>query len=249
MLYTTNEDFNIPRSELDKNLTDISDFRKQKLNLKADKTELIVPCKKSKNSVIAKWNISIEDIQIPISSTVKYLGFFLDQNLTFSSKNVLRKMACGIKILNAIKNPFNINTRLIILIALVLSHLHHSSIILNSITQNLVASLDQQLNWAIKLRFNRRKLHSSRNLKVQYSFTDPILSGLETHVISGGSHKTHSLLSKPCQYLLSLYLKVKTRKLDCQVRHRTSIIENCVIRRGCKLRNSYHAKHPESTSK
>ena len=77
-------------------------------------------------------------------------------------------MAYGSKTLNAIKNPFDINIRLIIMNAHVLSHLHYSSIILNSITQNLVASLDQQLNWAIKSCFNQRKFDSSRDLKIQY---------------------------------------------------------------------------------
>ena len=113
------------------------------MNLNADKTEFIALCKVSNNCVIANSNISIEDNQITISSTVKYLGFFIVQNFTFQQevKNVLRMMACGIKTLNAIKNPFNINKRLSIMNALVLSHLHYSSILLNSITRNLVASL------------------------------------------------------------------------------------------------------------
>ena len=42
---------------------------------------------------------------------------------------------------------------------------------------------------------------------------------------------------------------IDSRKLDCQVRRRTSILENCLKKRVCKLWNSYHAKHPDSTSK
>ena len=46
MLYTTNEDFNIARSDLEKSLSEISDFfRKHKLNLNADKTEYFAVCK------------------------------------------------------------------------------------------------------------------------------------------------------------------------------------------------------------
>ena len=163
MLYTVNGDFNKARSDFEKSSTDLSEFfRKHKLNINADKTEFNALCKKLKNSLIANSNISIEDNQIPISSTVYYLGFFLDQNLTFQQelKNVLRKMARGTKTLNAIKIPFKINTRLIIMNTLNLSKIHSSSFILNSITQNLVASLGQQLNWAIKLSFNRRKFDS-----------------------------------------------------------------------------------------
>ena len=74
------------------------------MNLNADKTECIAHCKKSKNSVIVHSTISIENNQTPIFPTVKYLGFFLDQNLTFQQeKNAFRKMACGTKPLNAIK--------------------------------------------------------------------------------------------------------------------------------------------------
>ena len=114
-------------------------------------------------------NISIEDNQIPISSTVKYIGFFHDPNLTFQQevKNVLRQKTCGIKTLNAIKSPFNINTR-VIMNSLALSHLHYSSIILNSITQNRVASLEQQLNSTIISCFNRQKIDCSRDLNVRY---------------------------------------------------------------------------------
>ena len=68
-----------------------------------------------------KSNISFEDNQIPISSTVTYLGFFLDQNLTFQQE--AKNVACGNKTLNAIKNLFNTSTRFIIIVnALVLSH-------------------------------------------------------------------------------------------------------------------------------
>ena len=86
MFYTTNEYFNTARSGLETSLTDISEpFRRHKLNLNDDKTEFIPLCKQSK-SVIANWNISNEDNQIPLSSTVKYLGLFLNQNLNFSKK-------------------------------------------------------------------------------------------------------------------------------------------------------------------
>ena len=73
MHYTTNEDFKLARWDLEKSLlTDFSEYsRKHKSNLNADKTEFIVLCKKSKKSVIANSNVSIEDNEIPISSTVK----------------------------------------------------------------------------------------------------------------------------------------------------------------------------------
>ena len=77
-------------------------------------------------------------------------------------------MAYGTRTLNAIKNPLFINTRLIIMNAIALCHRKYSSVILNSITHNLVASLDQQPNWAIKLCFNRLKFYTLRQFKIQF---------------------------------------------------------------------------------
>ena len=77
-------------------------------------------------------------------------------------------MAYGTRTLNAIKNPFIINTRLIMMNAIALLHQKSWSVILNSITQNLIPSLDQQPNWAIKLCFNRLKFYTSRKLTIQY---------------------------------------------------------------------------------
>ena len=116
--------------------------------------------------MISNSVISIEDNQILNCKTSR---LFLDQKTTFQQKkNVLLNMAWGVETLNSIKNFFNKNTRFIIMNALVLSHFHCSLILLNSMTQTFVASLDQQLNWAIKLCINRRKFDSSRDLKVQY---------------------------------------------------------------------------------
>ena len=125
-----------------------------------------------KNNEIAKFEYPIENNKIPLSSTVKQsrlLSFVLNQNLTFQwVKNAFRRMARGIKTLNAFKSPFNLKTRLKIMNALVLNHLLHSSIT-DPITQFFVASLDQQLNWTIKSYFNRSNFDSWRDLKTQLS--------------------------------------------------------------------------------
>ena len=74
-------------------------------------------------------NILIEDNQTPISSTVKLL-YLSYQNLTFKqeAKNLFSRMACEVETLNAIKNPFIVHTRLIVINALVLRHLLYSSV-------------------------------------------------------------------------------------------------------------------------
>ena len=101
---------------------------------------------------------------------VKYLGIYLDQSLNFQEevKNILRKMAMGIKTLNVIKHPFPVSTRILLMNALILSHLHYSSVVIQGISNNLTVSLEKQLSWAVKSCFNRKKIGSSADLKLKF---------------------------------------------------------------------------------
>ena len=49
-----------------------------------------------------------------------------------------------------------------------LSHVHYSATIIQSINQNLVLTLDRTLNWAVKASFFRKKFDSSRDLKLKH---------------------------------------------------------------------------------
>ena len=56
----------------------------------------------------------------------------------------------------------------LLLNALVLSHLHYSAILLTGISENLITTLDKQLNWVNKACFNRSKLDHSTDLKIRH---------------------------------------------------------------------------------
>ena len=111
------------------------------------KTELIVFSKKHSRKKVEKYTITLDDKIIEEKTNVKYLGVVLDQFLTFQDeiKNILRKMACGIKILQSIKKPLPVKTRLLIMHALVISHLHYPAVLLSGISANLMISLEKQL--------------------------------------------------------------------------------------------------------
>ena len=47
-----------------------------------------------------------------------------------------------------------------------LSHLDYSALLINEINQNLIKSLERQLNWAIKTTFFRSKHKSSRDIRL-----------------------------------------------------------------------------------
>ena len=77
-------------------------------------------------------------------------------------------MATGIKTLYAIRDVFPTATRLLLLNALVLSHLDYSAILLTGISENLITTLEKQLNWGIKARFNRSKSGHSTDLEIRH---------------------------------------------------------------------------------
>ena len=75
-------------------------------------------------------------------------------------------MAQGIKCIYALRNIIPTGYKKIILNAFVLSHVQYSSALLATINQNLITTLEKQLNWAIKACFHRQKFDSSSDLKM-----------------------------------------------------------------------------------
>ena len=99
------------------------------------KTEFIIFSKLSKNETVEHLKLQVKDQIIQTASCVKYLGVYLDRNLTFQNeiKNFLCKMATGFKVLFNLKNIFPEKTKLFLLNALLISHLHYSAILLGGI--------------------------------------------------------------------------------------------------------------------
>ena len=97
---------------------------------------------------------------------------FLGRDKTHPSfeetKHILRKMACGIKTILSIRNYFPEKILLSLLNALVISHLHYPSILLNGISQNLITTLEKQLSWGVKACFHRKKFESSKDLEIKF---------------------------------------------------------------------------------
>ena len=94
--------------------------------LNHSKTKFITFSKKSKLDETKRNNFLIGNFKIPNVNCVKYLGIYLDCTINFQEelKHVLRKMATGIKTLKLISRPFPEQTRLLIVNASVMSHLH-----------------------------------------------------------------------------------------------------------------------------
>ena len=158
-LYSSHTNEKIVRSYLEKNIEKLCYyFQSHQLTMNNKKTEYIVfaPSKKARTPSY----LNVNDVNIGESSSVRYLGIILDNKLNFKEeiKRILSRMACSIKILKDIRNCFPIKTRVTLLNALVLSHIHNSSLMLVGIRKNVMITLEKQLNWGIKVSFKRKNM-------------------------------------------------------------------------------------------
>ena len=124
-------------------------FESHRLTINGGKTEFIIFCRKTKNDWMNELKLKVHNQVISAISKVKYLGVYLNQNLNYQIeiKNILRKMALGIKSLYSVRHIFPQKTRKLLLNALVVNHLHYSAILLSGISENLLTTLEKQLNW------------------------------------------------------------------------------------------------------
>ena len=120
-------------------------FVSHRLNINAKKTEFIVFCKPSKTSSIKIVQLQVHSHSIKQKECVKYLVVQLDRNLNYQNevKYIQRKMACGIKTIYCVRDFLPTTTRILFLNALVISHLHYSSILLSGISRSLLLTLEK----------------------------------------------------------------------------------------------------------
>ena len=110
--------------------------KKHQLSLNASKTEFIVFSKIAiKNQ---KELLKINGALVEEKQEIKYLAVHIDNRLTFQSEvKILFKKALGIKTIYTISNSSPRSSLKLILNALVLSHLHYSAVVIQSIEKNL----------------------------------------------------------------------------------------------------------------
>ena len=113
--------------------------------------------------------LNVDNERIAESNSVKYIGVIIDSKLKFDGevKKILQRMACGIKVLNTLSKSLPEKTKVLLLNAIVISHIHYSALILTGLQKSLLTTLEKQLNWGIKSIFNRRKYDRSTDLKLR----------------------------------------------------------------------------------
>ena len=112
-----------------RDLKNISQWLKaNKVSLNVKKTELII-FRQNKNPLHHSVKFKLNGKRLFPTSSVKYLGVFLDQHLYWNKElaHVITKLNQGIGILSKLRHYANLNILKIVYHSLVGSHLHYSA--------------------------------------------------------------------------------------------------------------------------
>ena len=241
-LFEAAKDIAIGVEYLQKGTKELSDFFAiHRLNVNADKTEFIVFCKSSKNSSIKNATLKVGDCLIKQKESVKYLGVHLDRNLNYQAevKNILRKMACSIKTISYVYDFLPEKTRLILLNALVISHLQYWLVLFNGISQSLISTFEKQLHWGRKACFNRYKMDSAQDWRTKHGIIS-VRKTLDMNAIKLFWKWKHNLLpafSQPNLETARITSHDRTKNLYYRAHSRSEQMRNSLFKRVVPLWN------------
>ena len=152
-IFSINEDPKLALMMLEKNIEKtLLFFSQHKLKVNTKKTQFIVLCKKYFNKKVDELQLKVGPDLIPISDNVKFLGIWLDRNLTFVKQvNVtLQCMAQGITTLKEIASSLPPKSRINLMKSICLSHLQYPSLFFTGLLSHQLDSINRQINWAVK---------------------------------------------------------------------------------------------------
>ena len=86
--------------------------------------------------------LNVDSENIAELKSVKYLGVIIDNKLKFDGevKKILQRMACGIEVLNAYSNSLPEKLKIVLLNAIVISHLLYIALILVGLQKSLLTT-------------------------------------------------------------------------------------------------------------
>ena len=144
------------------------------------------------------------------------------------------------------RDIFPTATRLLLLNALVLSHLHYSAILIPGISENLITTLEKQLNWGIKACFNRTKFDHPTDLKIRHEIL-PVRHFLDYKCLLYLWKYKKSLIPAFNRKLHLPTAKTKIHKrLNTQIR--SNFLRKCFFKRTLPLWNTLPRKMIEKIS-
>ena len=136
-----------------------------KLTLNTNKTELIFLLR----NISAFGSVFYKNEVLTTQKSCRYPGVQIDRN--FSSEEqlnkTLKKMAHAIRSIYHIRHQLPLNAQILLLKALVLSHLSFSAIFFQNLSAKNLNCLNRQINWGIRVCFLRKKYDKARDLLIQ----------------------------------------------------------------------------------
>ena len=135
--------------------------------------------------------------------------------------------------------PLPVKTRLLIMHALVISHLHYPAILLIGISANLMISLEKQLSWAVKTCCDQAKYDSSSDLKLKHTIL-PVTMFLDYKILCLFWKIQHQLL--PAYYIIEydnhqIDINTRNKKLYFGDRYNGQYIESSCFKKSVIIWN------------
>ena len=241
-LYVCGQDLEDCRKILSESIEILLEYFKiHSLTMNVDKTEFIILSAKSKNRTTTGTNLIVDNEVVQQKDVVKYLGVRIDRNLTLEAhvNHVLRKMAVGIKTICIIRNKIPLKSRLLLLHALVLSHVKYASVLFTGLSKTLLQKLEIQLNWGLRVCYFKKRSDSATELKIITNIL-PIKNQIEFNVMQSFWKLIHSQW-EPFKLLqfpnYSLNINERTGALRSNIISKSLIHKTCFINTAIGLWN------------
>ena len=134
-----------------------------KLKMNPTKTETIMIASKASLEKANLQSIKVDQDEVTIANHLKYLGVWLDSNLSMDKHITTKCNSASINIRNiaSIRRFIDLDTAKLLASSLVLTHLDYSNSILCGLPKKSLMNLQRIQNWAAKVVLHRDKYSSS----------------------------------------------------------------------------------------
>ena len=145
-------------------MTDIKDWMdSNRLKMNTTKTEFIMFGLKKQLQKCTTETLKVNDDMVPVSNTIKYLGAWLDQHLSFRT-HIKKKCQTAMMNLQRIKTIHHMLSQEAchqLILGLVMSHLDYVNAILKNLPQREIHKLQRIQNMPAKIVLCKSKYESS----------------------------------------------------------------------------------------
>jgi hypothetical protein len=194
-------------------------FRINKLSLNIKKTNYVLFCSHRKKVILPKETITLNDIPIPQATSVKFLGVFVDQHLTWNDhiENISSKIAKSIGILSRVAYLLPTHIRISLYYSIIHPYFSYCNMIWASNYPARLKRLIVLQNRALRIIVNQAR-HSSTYLSTDLAFQDTHILKLEQLTILQTSEFMHKYTNNQLPSSFNNYFKTTSQSNPYPVR-------------------------------